>query len=85
MDEPLKLYPHPRIRVNRETLEETRALIKEKKKKKKKLNSSTRCSSSSSSIEDKRGGGEREGERQFRPRDERTRHGNSIEHAVIGN
>lgn len=84
MDEPLKLYPHPRIRVNRETLEETRALIKEKKKKKKKIKFID-SSSSSSSIEDKRGRGEWEGERQFRPRDERTRHGNSIEHAVIGN
>lgn len=54
MDEPLKLYPHPRIRVNRETLEETRALIKEKKKKKKKIKFID-SSSSSSSIEDKRG------------------------------
>lgn len=70
--------------MNRETLEETRALIKEKKKKKKKIKFID-SSSSSSSIEDKRGGGEWEGERQFRPRDERTRHGNSIEHAVIGN
>lgn len=70
--------------MNRETLEETRALIKEKKKKKKKIKFID-SSSSSSSIEDKRGRGEWEGERQFRPRDERTRHGNSIEHAVIGN
>lgn len=70
--------------MNRETLEEIRALIKEKKKKKKKIKFID-SSSSSSSIEDKRGRGEWEGERQFRPRDERTRHGNSIEHAVIGN
>ena len=70
--------------MNRETLEETRALIKEKKKKKKKLNSSTRRRRRRA-LRIREGGREREGERQFRPRDERTRHGNSIEHAVIGN